>query len=265
MNLSIAPVPSHGLFLDLTGQNFGRLRVNSYAGRISANNQWNCTCDCGALCRVAGGNLRSGHTLSCGCLHREASSAAAKTHGRTKSAEYRTWAAMKSRCQDPSASSFQNYGQRGITVCSRWNNSFEMFLGDMGPRPSKNHSIDRRDVNGNYEPTNCRWATAKEQANNKRNNRWLTINGKTRTLQQWADAAGLDRSVIVSRVQAGISGEALLAPSDRHNYLTYKGITDSYKGWSVRTGIKHETISQRVRRDKWSAAKTLTVGATKCA
>lgn len=260
MNKSMyQPIPKHGLFCNLTGLNFGRLQVVGYLGRIGANNTWDCVCVCGEKRAVSGGNLKIGHTQSCGCLHKERTSKVSTTHGQSRLSEYRIWCHMKRRCFDVNSESYKRYGARGITVCEKWAASFEEFFFDMGQRPTEKHSIDRIDNDGNYEPGNCRWATSKEQANNTRANVLITINGITKPLSIWADENGLDRSVIVSRVANGDVGEYLVRPSGlRTKKITVNGITDTYTGWGNRLGIKPETISQRIRRDKWSVEKSLT-------
>jgi len=256
-----APIPKHGLFQNLTGLTFGRLTVAGYLGRIGANNTWDCVCICGARSAVNGQNLKSGHTTSCGCFHKERTSQSTRKHGASKSIEYRIWSGMKRRCSNKNEPKFNRYGERGITVCDRWLNSFEAFFSDMGPRPTDKHSIDRIDNNGNYEPGNCRWATDKEQANNTSANILLTINGMTKPLSVWADENGLNRSVIVARVATGDIGDDLIRPSGlRTKKITFNGVTDTYLGWGKRLGIKPETISQRIRRDKWTVEKTLTQG-----
>lgn len=171
---------------DIIGARFGRLLVTEEAEpvvrtypdkpsrhRVQKTRQFKCRCNCGEATVVALSHLRSGQVSSCGCLGKERRQAANLVHGeasnKTSSAEYRTWAKMIERCENPKVINFANYGGRGIRVCERWRSSFEAFLADMGRKPSPKHSIDRYpDNDGNYEPTNCRWATAKQQRANRR-------------------------------------------------------------------------------------------------
>jgi hypothetical protein len=154
--------------IDRTGQVFTRLTVIEKAGYSPHDKvMWRCLCECGNEVIVVGESLHCGLTKSCGCLRADRARERA-THGMTNSPEYRSWAAMKTRCLNPNGHAFNYYGGRGIAVCDRWRDSFEAFYADMGPRPT-GRSLDRIDNDRGYEPDNCRWATATEQNNNRRN------------------------------------------------------------------------------------------------
>lgn len=162
------------------GKIFGRWLVVGNPTARGAHNSWVCQCECGATKEVSVSSLKQGVSQGCGCNRSELTIANNTTHGATGTAEFHIWNAMKRRVKADS-----RYVQLGVQVCERWEKSLENFIEDMGQRPSNKHSIDRIDNLGNYEPGNCRWATAKTQSVNRRHVQLHTINGESRTLGDW--------------------------------------------------------------------------------
>ncbi len=194
--------------IDLIGKRFGRLRVIKRSKKRGPSREvlWFCRCRCGKIVKICGSSLRSGHAKSCGCFHSDVSAVQAelmglanRTHGASGSREYQVWHGMNQRCNG-TADRNQHYHGRGIRVCKRWR-CFENFLMDMGKRPTPRHQIDRIDVNGNYEPKNCRWVLPKEQQRNRRNNIPITLDGKTQCLAAWAEERGLTTIQLWDRIQ----------------------------------------------------------------
>ena len=196
-----------------TGQRFGRLVVTGRTKPGYGSGQksmWLCQCDCGGKILVPTDRLSLGQTKSCGCLLKDSARQLGKsnvTHGMTNASEFRIWAGMINRCENINDPSYYRYGGRGIKVCERWRNSFEDFYADMGPRPTEGHSIDRKDNDGNYEPDNCRWATRREQMNNRSVNVRYEFQGKSLTLAEIARILGVSVATLRSRISRGMRPE----------------------------------------------------------
>jgi hypothetical protein len=185
--------------VNLTGKVYGKLTVISFHGRNNNKTFWNCHCECGMDKVVHSHNLQQKHTKSCGCLVRNSPNGT--THNKSKTREYEIWCGMKKRCMNTKSKAYKDYGGRGITICERWINSFEDFLADMGPSPTNEHSLDRIENDGNYEPSNCRWATRLVQTNNSRKNVIITHEGTSLTLAQWAAELGIAYKTLHRRLR----------------------------------------------------------------
>jgi hypothetical protein len=206
--------------IDLTGQLFGRLtalyrdpRPRMKNGRFVVH--YLCECICGNRVSVQAAHLRSGHTTSCGCWHKEVLRERSTVHGAARrthrTPEYRSWRHMRSRCTNPRDPKYRLYGARGITVTAAWN-TFAQFLADMGQRPSPHHTIERRNNDGPYSPDNCRWATPAEQSRNTRQNVFLTWNDETHCLTDWAHIIGINETALRRRLRHWPYDKAFTTP-----------------------------------------------------
>jgi len=192
--------------IDEVGNKYDRLTVIEL-DRIQRTAYWVCKCICGKKIVVRGTTLRyvGNKSQSCGCKHKEIIT----THGKTRTKVYKAWDSMKSRCSNETDCNYDGYGGRGIKVCKRWQ-KFESFYEDMGEPTTKTHSLDRIDNDGDYEPSNCRWATATQQQNNTRNNRLISYKGETKTAAQWARVAGVKYITFFGRINRGVPMELAL-------------------------------------------------------
>lgn len=198
-----------GALVDMTGRRVGRLLV-LYRDSETQRTSWICLCDCKNVLSVLAASLRSSATKSCGCLRRETTSRRRRSHGESHVPEHVAWYDMLQRCYNAHNKAYSRYGGRGIGVCDRWRQSYDAFLYDMGRRPSTRHSLERKDVNGQYGPDNCVWALPVEQANNRRDNRLLTARGVTRTVAQWCRDLDLDHEMVRGRLRYGWTDEEVL-------------------------------------------------------
>ena len=186
---------------DLTGQRFERLVVASYShSNQNGRAVWNCICDCGNTLTVKGNALLSGNTKSCGCLKADCAANMKYRHGQRNSRLYRIWSGMMTRCNNPHFHEYARYGGRGISVCLEWQDFALFHEWATGNGYSDDLSLDRIDNNGNYCPENCRWVTRQVQANNTSRNHYLTFNGETHTMSEWATITGIAYFIIRERI-----------------------------------------------------------------
>lgn len=254
-----------GAKLDLRGQKFGRWTVIEEAGRKNGRILWKCQCECGTVRDVLGNSLRKGASTSCGCYNREIIT----THGRSKTNLHQVWANFKDRCLNPNSKMWPLYGGRGIAVCDEWRDSYEAFEEwALANGYKKGLSLDRIDNDGNYEPSNCRWATSKQQCRNRSTNYILTVNGESHCISEWAEIVGTSPLTIHTRKRRGWTDEEAVYGRERvinretyrnratNRLLTYKGETHCAVEWAEILGINVNTIRGRLHRG-WSDEKVL--------
>ena len=189
--------------LNITGKRFGKLvAIKTIGKNKNGVYLWQCKCDCGNEITASVGNLNNGHTKSCGCLRADRCKTKFTKHGLERTRLYDIWRDMRLRCYDERNISYNRYGGRGITICDEWKEDVKAFY-DWAMANGYNDSltIERIDNDGNYFPENCRWATVKEQANNRRSNVLVTHKGKTQTMKEWANEVGIPYKVVWARTQ----------------------------------------------------------------
>jgi hypothetical protein len=257
-----------GIEIDLIGQKFGRLTVESknQIRSLSGKIRWNCVCNCGNLATVVGNNLKNGDTTSCGCYNKERITETHFIHGMTGTPEYNSWYSMIRRCTDPNHESYNDYGGRGITVCARWLNSFEAFYEDMGPRSSLNHSLDRKENDKGYYKDNCRWATNLEQNNNLRNNVFYNYRENRYTILQLAMLPeAIKNNVCIDTLTSRIyrskwSVEDALNIPVRVKSIptyTYNNVTKTITEWSIEHNVGYHKLYNRLFGMKWDFERAI--------
>lgn len=195
-------------FEDITNKEFGNLIAKKFIGRDEKSRQiWEFECKlCGSITNKKSNLVKTGKIISCGCQRFAGNK---RTHGMAGTPIYCRWKQMRQRCKNNNVKNYHNYGGRGIKVCERWED-FKNFFIDMGYPPSDNHSIERKDNNGDYCPENCEWATRIEQSCNTRVNKLITYNNKTQTVSQWANELNIPRDRIYTRLRRGATDEEAL-------------------------------------------------------
>jgi len=202
-----------GAFIDLTGQRYGYLTVLSRVENDRFKRaRWLCRCDCGKEVVAGSNNLRTGQVASCGCARAVTTRKRLTTHGMTDGVLYNIWRGIRQRCNNPHSHAFKNYGGRGVSVCKEWDKFENFYSWGMSHGYRKGLSIDRIDVNGNYEPKNCRWADRLQQANNTRRTKFIEYNGEKHATAEWARKLGLSRRGFASRIANMTIEDAMTRP-----------------------------------------------------
>lgn len=210
-----------------------------------------CQCICGTIKEVDGFNIIKGKSISCGCVRKEMSKQRMTKHGQTKTRLHTIWCSMRERCNNPNSQAYNNYGGRGIMVCKEWQDDYMNFYNwSMANGYEDTLSIDRIDVNGNYEPSNCRWADTKTQCNNTRSNIMITYQGKTQSLKLWCEELNLDYNMIRARFARNnwkdkSIEEKFFTPNQRKILITYNNETHTISEWSKIIGLRHNVIFDR--------------------
>lgn len=259
---------------DLSGQRFGRLVVIKEAEPYYPPNsnkrhrKWLCKCDCGNYCNAYQGGLLSGETKSCSCLRKENVGHTMNKHS-IQHPLYKVLLSMRQRCSNPNASEYEHYGGRGIKVCDEWNKTpggYDSFYEwAMSNGYKKGLTIDRINNDGNYEPSNCRWVTQKEQANNTSPNHYLTYNNRTLNIMQWSEETGINYATIIARIKYGWTTEEVLGIVPRKpkgKLICFNHENKTVKEWSIITGIPMSTIYGRLNKG-WSIDEAIGIASDK--
>jgi hypothetical protein len=195
--------------IEMVGKKYNMLTVMLDVGYSHGQQSYLCSCDCGNKLVIAGQRIRNGQSKSCGCLARKQTSQRHKTHGLSKTPEYRAWAKIKMRCTNPNDPNFYRYGGRGVGMCDEWYNSFEQFYKDLGKRPN-GMSLDRIDNNQGYSKDNCRWATPQQQAANRELSIVIDYDGKSMCLKEWSRHINRPYTTMLSHYKKGYSINQIL-------------------------------------------------------
>ena len=254
-----------GKFIDLTGQRFGRLtvigRTDDYVSPKGHKLvRWLCECDCGNKSCVTTSSLKKGESKSCGCLNREISRKRLLTHGDSEARLYHIWRRMKDRCNTETDKNYHHYGGRGISVCQEWDDYVVFKEWALNSGYNEQLTIDRINVDGNYEPSNCRWVDWTVQANNKRNNHYITYKNKTQSMKDWSNELSIDYSTLRRRIGSGWSPESAFntpIETKEPERIEYNGVTQTIGAWARETGIPRSTIGNRLEKG-WSVERALT-------
>lgn len=255
------------------GQRFGRLEVVERLPKYrNGYTYYRCKCDCGGETITYSSQLVGGKTRSCGCLANEEARERFTTHGKRKTQLYRVWAGIKDRTNPDNHNCKDNYRKLGVKMCKEWHDSFETFYEwainngykeEKLPNGRNKYEIDRIDTYGDYEPSNCRWITNKEQMNNQTTNKLITYKGKTQTLAQWRDELGFDYGLVEQRLCKGWSVErAFTESADKQKYYEYKGKMLNINQIAEITGLTRTNVCNRIFRG-WDIERLMTQPARK--
>lgn len=249
--------------LDITNEKFGRLTAIKPVKSNSKLTYWLCACSCGNKTKVYIGRLRNSTTRSCGCLSSEVTKNRCTTHGLTSHYLYKTYLRIKSRCNNNKNKSYADYGGRGITLCKKWEKSFESFytyvITYLGNKPAKELSLDRINNNKGYKPGNIRWATPSMQAKNRRSSKIIAYNGIARNAVDWARAINIPPQMLYTRLKVlkWPIDRVLNTPIRKPRLLNFRGQAFSTIEWAQKLNIKYATLKVRINRLKWPIEKAL--------